>query len=322
MSDTELEELLAEAERRRLGNRWLAEIRSACADVSRRFDPAVYAVAEQRWSDAEVDDLVQDVTVEQLLRQGQLDYILDVAQTINDVRRLLRRQVRRALVRRRRLTVVDRLLSRLAALLDGPGYERLVGLAPARYRPAGSSLSPEAPSDEVLRRAAAAVRLLPTTSAAEDRAPTVFRAEVLAAVATGSFRAAGTSLSIDDFGRILRDALTSWLPVVLELSEEFDLTSADPSEAAYELEQTVETMIQEFSDIDRLVLRSKLAGAPDSELASLLGVSRPTAAKRKQEAFFRLRQAWEAHAGDLPPGQSPELAQMIYLRLSQTGAEQ
>lgn len=83
---------------------WLAEIREACSGVSRHFDPAVYGVAEGSWTAGEIDDLVQDVTTEQLLKQALLAYIIDVASSIDDVRRLLRPQARRALIRRRRRT--------------------------------------------------------------------------------------------------------------------------------------------------------------------------------------------------------------------------
>lgn len=149
----------------------------------------------------------------------------------------------------------------------------------------------------------------------------MFRSQVLAETVSRSFGAAETSLSIDDFGKIFRDALTSWAPVVLELDEEFDQKLADSAELTFGLEQTVDAMIEELSENDRLVLRSKLSGAPDAELASLLGVSRPTAAKRKQEAFAQLRHAWEAHAGEVPPEQASGLAQLIYLKLGQVEAE-
>lgn len=316
MSDAELAALATETSRQRLGRRWLAEVRAACIEVARRFDPRIYGVAEHTWTTAEIDDLVQDVIVEQLLRQGQLDYVLDVAQTITDVRRLLRHQVRRALTRRRRLTVVDRLLTRLVALLDGPGYEQVPGRRPARYRPEGSSLAPDEPREESLRRAAAAVRLLPTTAAMGDRAPTVFRTEVLAELAARAFAAATTSLSIDDFGRILRRALTSWLPVVLDLDEDAaQRPAADPADLAGELEETVDLMLAELTDTDRVVLRAKLSGSADSELAAQMGLSRPTVTKRRGEAFASLRAAWEEHASELPSAHTPLLAQLIYLRL-------
>lgn len=319
MSDLQLDALRAEAEVAHIGRLWLDEIRQACVETSRRFDPAVYGVAEATWSAGEVDDLVQDVTVEQLLRQGQLNYILDVAEAITDVRRLLRHQVRRALVRRRRRTVVDRLITRLSSLLTTE-YEQIPGITPLRYRPRGSDLTPEQPTDAQLRRASAAVRLLPMSSAAGDRAPTVFKSEVLARAAATSFEHAESSLSLADFDRILSDALTSWIPLVLELNEDVEVDATDDPGPG--LEQTAVTIIAGLETEHRLVLRTKLSGASDAELASVLGVSRPTAAKRKAESFAALRRSWQEHAPDETSSGQLRLAQLLYLRLLEDVADE
>lgn len=314
MSDQALDHLVAEAADERIGPLWLGEVRTACTEVTRRYDPAVYAVAEQVWSPGEIDELVQDVIVEQLLRQGQLDYILDISQSIEDARRLLRFRARRELARRRRRTVVDRLLARLADVLDGGAYELISGATPARYRPVGSEFDIEPPSDEDLRRAATAVRLLPTSQASGERSSPVFRSSVLAQVASQCFSAANRSLSIDDFGRILREALTSWLPEFLELGEEQDWPAGQIS-LEFESEEIVDRLMEAIPPSDQVILYLKLSGTSDSVLASQLGVSRPTAARRKVEAFDRLRDLLASETGDLSPEQTPLLAQLFYLRL-------
>ena len=316
MSDQQLDHLIAEATTQTIGVRWLDEVRTACTEVSRRFDPTVYAVAERVWSDGEIDELVQDVTVEQLLHQGQLDYILDVSRSIDDLRRLLRFRVRRELARRRRRTVVDRLLARLADELDGDSYEQVPGSAPARYWPVSSEPDIDAPTEESLRRAAAAVRLLPTSQASGERASPVFQSDVLAQVAAQCFRTTKSSLSIDDFGRILREALTSWLPEFLELGEGQDLP-AEQAGPDIELEDLVSSLMTQISEEDQFVLYAKLSGVSDADLASQLDVSRPTAAKRKSEAFDHLRDLLASEAGDMEFAQTSQVAQLLYLRLSQ-----
>ncbi len=70
---------------------------------------------------------------------------------------------------------------------------------------------------------------------------------------------------------------------------------------------------------DRTVLRIKLAGVPDSELATALSVSRPTAARRKSETFDRLRAAW-VRAGAPGESESIRLAEELYIRLRITGS--
>ncbi len=316
MSDQELDLLVAEAASQRIGVLWLDELRTACIEVTRRFDPAVYAVAERVWSVGEIDELMQDVTVEQLLDQGQLDYILDVSRSIDDVRRLLRFRVRRELARRRRRTVVDRLLARLTDVLGGDPYEQVPESAPARYRPVGTEVGIDSPAEEGLRRAAAAVRLLPTSQASGERASPVFQSDVLAQVAAQCFRATNSSLSIDDFGRILREALTSWLPEFLELDEGRDWP-AEQAGTDIELEDIVSSLMAQVSEEDQIVLLAKLSGVSDTELASELDVSRPTAAKRKIEAFDKLRELMASEAGDIEFSQTSQIAQLLYLRLSQ-----
>ena len=316
MSDDALALLAAEAAEQRIGPLWLAEVRAACLEVVRRFDPAVYAVVERAWTRSEIEDLEQEVVAEQLLHQGQLDYILDVSESLVDAHRLLRLRVRRQLVARRRRTVIDRLLFRIGAIFDSAGYEQLPQAERARFRPAGSGLEPTAPSEKDLDRAAAAIRFLPTSDASGDRAPAVYGTEVLRRLVDLCFEHSGASLSIADFDRILRVALTSWYPVLLDLDEgqEWPAESSEPEPS---WEDMVQQLIGALPDADKLALRLKLSGASDSQLADRLGVSRPTAAKRRVAAFNRLREAWRTVAADLGPEQASRLAQGFYWRLEQ-----
>lgn len=314
MRDTASAPLAAEAAQQRIGPLWLAEVRAACLDVSRRFDPAVYAVVERAWTRSELDDLEQEVVLEQLLRQGQLDYILDVAESLGDVQRLLRLRVRRQLAARRRRTVIDRLLVRIGAILDGADFEQQARTEPARFQPVGSGLRPTAPTEADLGRAAAAVRFLPTLDSGGDRAPAVYRADVLRRLVDLCFEHSVTGLAVRDFDRILRLVLTSWYPVRLDIGEgqEWLPESSEPEPRWDEL---VLHLMSALPDADKLVLHLKLSGASDSQLAGQLGVSRPTAAKRKVESFERLREAWSAIAADLGPEQVARLAQEFYLKL-------
>lgn len=318
MTDPRLDELTAETRRERIGPLWLAEVRQACREVSRRFDAAVYAVVERTWTRSEIEELVQDVITEQLLRQGQLHYILDVAVSADEARRLLRHQVRRALIRRRRRTVVDRLLTRVTRFLEGPNWERLPSVVAARWRPSGSDWPAESPTESELRAAVAAVRMLPKSLGTGDHAPAVYRSEVLSRLIDLAFTAAGTSLSIDDFGTILREVLTSWVPVVLDHNDGPDAPDAERADLALDLEEAVTDVLDALDGTDRTVLRIKLAGGPDSELATALRVSRPTAAKRKSETFGRLRAAW-VRAGAPGASDSIRLAEELYVRLHITG---
>ena len=76
-------------------------------------------------------------------------------------------------------------------------------------------------------------------------------------------------------------------------------------------------LMSALADADKLALRLKLSGASDSQLAERLGVSRPTAAKRRLAAFDRLRAAWMSVASDLGPEYASRLAQEFYWSLEQ-----
>lgn len=316
MRDDASAPLVAETAEQRIGPRWLAEVRAACLDVSRRFDPAVYAVVERAWTRSELDDLEQEVVLEQLLRQGQLDYILDIAESLSDVQRLLRLRVRRQLAARRRRTVIDRLLVRIGAILDDAGYEQQERSEPPRFQPAGSGLRSTAPTEADLGRAAAAVRFLPTSDAGGDRAPAVYRSEVLRRLVDLCFEHSVTGLAIGDFDRILRLALTSWYPVLLDIGEGQEWL-AEWSEPEPRWDELVQHLMSALPDADKIVLHLKLSGASDSQLAERLGVSRPTAAKERAAVFGRLREAWSHIAADLGPEQVARLAQEFYLKLEQ-----
>lgn len=113
--------------------------------------------------------------------------------------------------------------------------------------------------------------------------------------------------------------LTSWVPVVLEQSDGPEVPDAEPADLSLDLEETVAAVFDALDGMDRTVLRIKLAGAPDSELATVLSVSRPTAAKRKSETFDRLRATW-LRAGAPGGSESIRLAEELYIRLRTTGS--
>ena len=88
--------------------------------VARRYPPDVYNRGE-KW-EGSYEDLAQDVAVDLLLAENQIHYIFDIAREVEDVRRLLVRQVKRALYRRRTTTVVDRLLVRTRRIASDPPF--------------------------------------------------------------------------------------------------------------------------------------------------------------------------------------------------------
>src|SRR4051812_31452710 len=76
VSTGDLQALIDEHAKQKLGPLWLGEIETAASRVARRYPPSVYARSTQ-WDEDAINDLVQDV-VERMLAKGQAEYICDV----------------------------------------------------------------------------------------------------------------------------------------------------------------------------------------------------------------------------------------------------
>lgn len=294
--EAEFQALRAEYESpQRFGELLFAEVANVCRWVSARYPPSIYADPNTSWTPDALDDLVQDVVVGSLLSDGQLDYSMSEANDLQHFRALLARQVRHTLAKRRKRTVVDNLLRRAQVLLDAPPFQR-VASNPARYALEDGSWEDRPPNDDELHRAALAVHAVPRLRhRSGERAPAVYTEAALRAVLLGTLRATSTSVSISDFGKIFEKLLTAWLPTSLgEVDEEsavdeHGLTPAQEHEVGEIVDRVVATLTSE----DRRILAQKLAGVSDSEVAAQLGVSRPTAIKRKNEVWAVIQRECE-----------------------------
>ncbi len=64
---------------------------------------------------------------------------------------------------------------------------------------------------------------------------------------------------------------------------------------------TAERIVTTWSDSDVVVFRYKLGNLPDAQLATRLGVSRPTAANEKSRVFLAIRSELEGLDRRLQP---------------------
>jgi hypothetical protein len=286
-----LDDLRAEHARERIGPLWLAAVKTVCQGVVRQYPPTIYSAAPT-WRDG-LEDLVQEVVTNALLRDAQVEYILDVALTTEDVRRLLRRQVRHVLSRGRRRTVVDQLLARSVRLLEREPFA-VVDEGPPR----AWSLDGDSQSRQNFREAVGIVR-----SAARvphhgvERAPSIFTTGTLSAILQ-AIATIHNPLSRHDLARILELGLTPFLPDVL-FPRDSPLRGAsllDPEDEV-QVSECVASVVDELSEEQIGLLRAKLLGRSDTDVAAELGVSRPTAATRKRVVLEVL----EAVLTDLRP---------------------
>jgi len=278
-----LEEARAEYERETIGPLIHGELVTLVRRTVRRYDPRVYAgVAD--WSDG-IDDLVQEVVVERLLREGQLAYAMTVAVDDAHWRRLMVRQIRRSLARRRERTVVDNLLDRADVILAQPPFISWAVGAVTAYGIGDRPREGRRPTDGELRRAIAAAAGTPITIAhGTERAPVVYSTAALEALLAKVAGALPCRFTKNDLDRIFRALLTQWLASdlvdiegVLQLPSE----SLTPEESA-EVNDIVTRILRATSHEGRTILRGKLEGLSDHDLADRLGLSRPTVALRKR----------------------------------------
>ena len=270
----------------------LREVRRACSSQVRRYPPSVYARAPG-WSAEVLDDLVQDVITGRLLGERQLVYLFDVARDVESWRALLVRQVRISLARRRVRTVVDNLLDRARRFLRGADEVETVAASGGEvFRALDTDLVYRPLTGDEVRAVAERARIVPRrVPGRSDRAPAVYSADGLEALLRIAVRYAPAGVTVRDLGRILEVVLTDWVPAVLEQDDgEFRRPSTDPTpEQMMEVRVIARGVVSGLTTDESEILRGRLAGLTDVEVAKRLGISRPTLGKRRNVLFDRIR---------------------------------
>ena len=279
-----LRELRVEYGAEVIGPAILDEVRRACASLARRYPPHVYARSAS-WDEDAIEELVQDVVVGRLLAEHQIAYLFDVADRISDWRALLNRQVKITLARRRVRTVVDNLLERARRYLVQSGaFDPDDGSGVAVFRGVDAHEPYRALTDQEVRKVAEHVRASPPPEARGRRACSHRVHEGRSRVSSPHDppSCARRSGRCEMSARILEYVLTDWVPTVLEL----DRTSSAPTAVVLSPEEDVEVkeiaseLLASLSEKEAEILRGRIAGLPDNEIARWIGVSRPTLYKR------------------------------------------
>jgi hypothetical protein len=266
----------------KIGVHWLSEVERAVGRVAVKYPPAVYSETGT-WDANALENLVQDVVLTQLLDQGQLDYILTVATSIDSARALLTRTVKRTLGRGRRRTVVDNLLDRAGDI--------------APFAPDDHS-GPQA-TDAALTAAANLIAKVPRVRIINsDRAPMVYTTENLYKVVELAATEVGPNLRRRELEKIFQLVLSDYVPSAL-VQFEGDLDEPDRAftpEQEHTLQEVVSDL-QSLPEATLTILALKIADHSDEVVGDHLDISRPTAAKRFKEASRTV----SAAIGELTP---------------------
>lgn len=285
-----LEELVDEYRRSGIGPLILGQVREIVRAVTRGYDPVIYGGASS-WEEG-LEDLVQEFGLEVLVGQGQLDYAILMATDHQHFRRLLARQVRYLLARRRRRTIVDNLIDRAHKMAGAPPFRLLGQRSQWSYTLVEKEIVPGRVSEAAARTVAARLAEVPTIRAEPtQRAPAVYSEGSLKAILAEVAAAAPCAVAAGDLDRVFTLLLTSWLPCFLKEAEATVANAAAEGFSAEELAIAEETTVAILTGCARQlleVLRLKLGGLSDQDIGVALGISRPTVSKRKREAMARL----------------------------------
>lgn len=280
----DLEALIDEHAKQKLGPLWLREIQTAASRVARRYPPTIYARSAE-WDDDSIGDLVQDV-VERVLTKGQVEYICDVANDVGHARALIYRQVKMTLIDRRQRTAVDNLFERAVQRLGEPPFAQ-VRSKPRSWRLAESTAE-ATPFTYRLTSSLAALPRLPGNGT--ERASAIWTTKTLSDALTLVCHAVGEIEELD-LRRIFDESLTVFATaefVTNEAGTEDRSGELDPSNLAMGNELT-ERLLASLTHEEAFLLAGKWIGHSDGDIARRLGVSRPTAAKYKESAFAKVR---------------------------------
>jgi len=274
--------LCAEYERSRtIGPHWVDLVLDVCAKIAPKYPPSIYN-SGIAWDMSSVKDLAQDVIVDRLLGAGQIHYIMASASGIAGARGLLTRHIKQVLVQRVIPNQRDNVADRLFPLFEKAG-EAVPGGEGMAYRPVGSAWPPADPSDEAIKSAVKVVRTMPRLpNRGTDRLSPLFTTEVLEVAVGPLWEALNVPVTKRTLLRVLDLALTGMAPVFFYLDEDVEL----PQRGGLSVEEEVMVndlaigLVEKLTPEQREILVN-IEMMTDSELAVRLGVSRPTALKRR-----------------------------------------
>ena len=281
--------LIEEFEREVIGSAVLQEIRKACHTRARKYPPSIYG-GSSTWDEDAINDLVQDVVVARLLGENQIYYLFDVSGTIKDWRALLDRQIRITLARRRVRTVVDNMLDRARRVLRRDDKVAVSKFGRwTVFKPVESTQEYQPLTDEQIRSIVEIARVIPRQPPGQsDRAPSVYGKRDFEALLHVVLKEAMGGVTVRDLGLVFEKVFTDWVPAVLELTEEIPHRAIDAPDTALEVREALGKIVAKMTKEDAIIIRGRLAGLPDAEVAGMLDVSRPTLIKRRNILFNKV----------------------------------
>jgi hypothetical protein len=276
-------DLCAEYERERIGRGWLDLIFDVCSKIAPSYRSDVYNNGLM-WDESAIYDLTQDLVLKRLLGDAQIDYIVASVSTLRAARGLIGKHVKQVLAHRVIPNQRDNVAGRLYSQFEQRGESVQTGDG-IGCLPSGSRWSPAEPTREAMAAAVRIFRSLPRLpNRGTDRLSPLFTKEVLESAVEPLWDALGVPVTLNLLRRILEQAFTGMSPVLFQLGEVMDHPEIDglSTEEKVLVNELAIGLVTALTSEQRQILVN-LGILTDSEFATMLGVSRPTALNRRHE---------------------------------------
>lgn len=267
----------------RIGRGWLDVVFEVCSKIAPNYPPDVYNYGLV-WDESSIWDLVQDVVLKRLLGDAQIDYIVASVSTLGAARGLIGKHVKQVLAHRVIPNQRDNVARRLYSLFEQRG-EEVETRDGVGWLPRGSGAGPADPTSESMASAVriiCSLRRLPNRGT--DRLSPLFTTEVLESAVEPLWSALGVPVTLSLLRRILEQALTGMTPVLFQIGEDIDRLEIGglSTEEMVLVDDLAKGLVTTLTAEQREILVN-VGILTDAELAATLGVSRPTALKRRHE---------------------------------------
>lgn len=304
------EELKDEYEKLIIGEKIYALLTELSVVVSRKYPTEIYNNGSP-WSVELINELCQEVAAERLLGENQIHYIFREAKTLDSVRALFVRQIKRTLAARRVISPVDRLITRVKSHAKDGEIEAFTGSKSGKYSFCVKGAKVVAPvmSQRQIIDCANLLRQIPIiyTRLDTSRETMIFSPENLLKAMGLIFGFIG-AVSEDDLRRILKILLTPWTRTILDKGDKDYATTNNPTaqgkkrkyydttnnptvqgQERNEVFEEVRRFADTLLDEEKIVLVHKSNDISDESVASIIKKSRPTVAKIKADSYLKVK---------------------------------
>lgn len=308
------EELKAEYEKSIVGEKIYALLTELSGVVAKKF-PRLKFNNGSPWNAESIAELCQEVAAEQLLGENQIHYIFREAKSLDSVRALFVKQIKRGLNRRGLKSPVDRLITRVKSHAKNGDVEAVIQTKSPKYSFSARGVKVVAIpiSERQISDCANLLRQIPIicTRLNSSRETMIFSPENLLKALDLIFSQIG-SVSEPDLHKIFENLLTPWTQTILYLEGEYlddekdkpkdpktrtvqspkSGAVFDPTSQSQERDAVFDE-VRRFADIltdeEKIVLVHKSNGISDESVALIIKKSRPTLARIKEDSLRKVK---------------------------------